>query len=151
MTLFDGGEQPHEFKPGACALCNKWHTNEIHTAAAVTDPNDAPGRTRAGDHSSSRKGAASVRMRAGSQKALLLLAHLRRYPGSLSDVDAAVNAGLYHDRQTCWWKRCGELREAGLIEFTGEEVKSATTGETVKTSRLTEAGRALAEKLAAES
>ena len=30
MTLFDGGGEPHEFKPGACALCNQWHTNQIH-------------------------------------------------------------------------------------------------------------------------
>lgn len=147
-----GGEEPHEFKPGACAWpgCGKWHTNPIHTVAAVATPNDASGRSRADDHSSSRKGAASVRMRAGSQKARLLVAfykfHFRLKP--LADVDAAVTAGLFHQPQTCWWKRCGELRAAGLIAFTGEEVTSPTTGEMVKASRLTGAGLALARTLA---
>lgn len=31
MTTPDYTE-PHEFKPGQCAGCGKWHTNEIHEA-----------------------------------------------------------------------------------------------------------------------
>lgn len=28
MTDYD---QPHEFRPGACAGCGQWHTNPVHT------------------------------------------------------------------------------------------------------------------------
>lgn len=43
MTLFDGELGPHKFKPGACAECGRWHTNEIHIRA-VDAPVDPVGR-----------------------------------------------------------------------------------------------------------
>jgi hypothetical protein len=47
-----------------------------------------------------------------------LLKVYRKFPSSgLTDAEAAKKAGLFETPGVCWWKRSGELREAGLIEY----------------------------------
>ena len=75
------------------------------------------GRTRTGDYATSRAGAKAVQPRAGSQKARLLRAFASGGPDGLPDDEAAFRAGL--PATSCYWKRCGELRAAGLITYTG--------------------------------
>jgi hypothetical protein len=50
----------------------------------------------------------------GSQQGRLLLAYAANGDGpGLTDEEARVSAGIAE--RSCWWKRCGELRAAGLI------------------------------------
>lgn len=75
-------------------------------------PEYREGRHRRNDHATSIAGANDVAYRAGSQKARLLDVFRNHYPGALTDEEAAKRAGL---EDTCYWKRCGELREDGHI------------------------------------
>lgn len=81
-------------------------------------PDHAPGRVRTDDYETSKAGAASVAYRAGSQKARLMTAYTATLPLGYTDEEAAIVAGI--SMTSCYWKRCNELREAGLIEPTGE-------------------------------
>jgi len=74
---------------------------------------ERPGRHRNPDWHTSVKGAQSVAYRAGSQKALLLKAYKAAYPNGLTDDEAATQAGL--PITSCYWKRCGELRQDNAI------------------------------------
>lgn len=98
-------------------------------------------RHRANDYKTSKQAAADVSFRAGTQKAKLLLAFVSATP--LTDEQAAIEAGL--SLRSCFWKRCGELRELGLIEFTGDTVVGSA-GSSVGTSRITAKGKAAAER-----
>jgi hypothetical protein len=80
---------------------------------------------RKNDPVTSMKGARDVAPRAGSQKALLLEQYRLAYPGGLTDEEAAAAAGLH----TGAWKRCSDLRNADLIEPTGETRKSSAGSE----------------------
>jgi hypothetical protein len=99
-------------------------------------------RHRANDHETSTQAASDVSFRAGTQKAKLLLAFATGF--TLTDEQAAIEAGL--SLRSCFWKRCGELREMGLIEFTGNTVMGSA-GSSVGTSLVTPAGRRAAEAL----
>ena len=101
----------------------------------------APGRTRTNDYATSIAGASSVRMRAGSQKAKLLAAFVS---GDHTDEQAAVVAGL--SVRSCFWKRCGELRDLELIAFTGEQ-RTGSAGVPCGVSAMTPAGRQLLHEL----
>lgn len=93
---------------------------KVPTAPSLFDQPEtdtAPGRARRDDHASSKAGAASVAMRAGTQKHRLLTAYAAAGHEGLTDDAAAIAVGL--DR-SCFWKRCGELRDVGAIETTGE-------------------------------
>lgn len=77
------------------------------------------GRVRNPDYSTSIEGAESVKYRAGSQKALLLDVYRNVQWGGISgpqvgftDEEAAYWAGLL---DSCYWKRCNELRQDGKI------------------------------------
>lgn len=94
-------------------------------------------RARASDPSTSRAAARDVSFRAGSQKAKLLGAFAE---GEYTDEEAAVRAGL--SLRSCFWKRCGELRDAGLIEFTGQ-TRRGSAGSACGVSRITEQGMCL--------
>ena len=74
-------------------------------------------RTRSNDYSTSIEGARAVSMRAGSQKARLLAAFDMYEASGLTDEEAAVQSGV----TGCFWKRCGELRALGMIEFNGQK------------------------------
>ena len=102
---------------------------------------------RQDDPETSKAGAKSVALRAGSQRAKLLLAFLDgfdRFP--MSDEYAAKAARLYTVPNCGWWKRCSDLRKLGLIVPVGKVV-SQTTGEEVMVSEITEAGIVLALEL----
>lgn len=62
-------------------------------------------------HHTEREGAVHVAPRRRNQQDQLLAEYAKSYLG-LTDEEAAINAGLTH---TCYWKRCGELREKGYI------------------------------------
>jgi hypothetical protein len=98
---------------------------------------EVKGRTRRGDYATSKAGARAVSFRAGTQKALLLRAFADAGPSGLSDDEAAQNAGL--SPTSCYWKRCGELRAVGLIQFTGEE-RQGSAGVDRMVSTITAAG-----------
>ena len=85
-----------------------------------------PGRHRRDDWVTSITGASSVAYRAGSQKAKLLAAYEAAYPAGLTDDEAAEAAGL--DVRSCYWKRCGELRQDSAI-VVGSARKSRQSGE----------------------
>jgi len=96
-----------------------------------------PGRHRNPDHESSVDGA---RAAGGTSKRFRdqLLLEYSYVPGTgWTDQEAGRAAGLL---DTCYWKRTGELRALGLIEWTGERRK-APTGVARKVSRITEAGQ----------
>lgn len=69
---------------------------------------------RADDPDTSAQGAADVRVRQGSQMALLLEQYIQHRFG-LTDEEAGVFSGLA-SRGAGYWKRCSDLRRLGLIE-----------------------------------
>jgi hypothetical protein len=79
-----------------------------------------PPNTRRDDYDTSIDGAASVKMRARSQRFKLLDVFASWHDAGCTDEEAASGAGLL---RSCYWKRCGELRALGLIEFTGQRAK----------------------------
>lgn len=107
------GVHPH----GDAVVPSLWDAVEQEHERLMT-PDHAPNRVRANDYATSKAGAVSVSFRAGSQKARLLDAY-RRATDGLTDEEAAAIAGL--PERSCYWKRCNELRDAGLIETTGQE------------------------------
>lgn len=95
-------------------------------------------RTRTNDHTTSVEGAEAVAVRAPNQRARLLAEFLNAGDDGLTDEEAAAAAGLL---ASCHWKRAGELRQDGHIEFTGD-VRPGAAGINRKISRITERGRA---------
>lgn len=94
---------------------------------------------RATDPETSQRGAADVRFRAMSQKHLLLGAYLAEGEGGLTDDQAGRYSGLSFNPRCGYWKRCSELRTAGLIERTGI-VGISDTGNDADVCRITPAG-----------
>jgi hypothetical protein len=104
---------------------------------ATDEPEIRKGRTRRDDKASSIAGAESVAYRAGSQKAKLLEAYARAGARGLTDEQAAELAGL--NMRSCFWKRCGELRQDGYIAETGEH-RIGDAGVARLVSRVTDSG-----------
>ena len=67
------------------------------------------------DPTTSKQGAISSTVRAGSQKELLLREYNSNRMFGLTDEEAGKASGLAYKNKCCYWKRCSELREAGLI------------------------------------
>lgn len=111
---------------------------------AASRPEPREGRARHTDPATSHTGARSVKVRAGSQKARLLAQYradaLVGGRNGLTDDEAAVDAGL--DR-SCFWKRCSEMREDGLIEDTGHVRPGPLHGEDRMVCTITAAGLAV--------
>ena len=80
------------------------------------------GRSRNPDWETSKAGAKDVEYRSGSQKAKLLAAYKLHGRVGMTDEQAADYADLLN---TCYWKRCGEMRRDGKIVPTGETRKGA--------------------------
>jgi hypothetical protein len=91
------------------------------------------------DPATSRKGAADVAPRAGSQRHRLLLAYQAR-PAGLMDAEAARLAAL--PARACFWHRCSELVDGGYIEVIGERTDPAT-GSAGRVARITDKGMAV--------
>lgn len=102
----------------------------------ITD--DRKGRVRNSDPATSKAGAESVKYRAGSQKAKLLKVFAGGLP--LTDEQAAEVAGLLGSE---FAKRCGELREDGMIALTGE-TRLGRAGVSRIVSQITERGLEIA-------
>mgnify|MGYP006921296537 CR=1 FL=1 len=102
-------------------------------------------RARRDDHATSKAAAAAVAPRAGSQRARLLAVYAQPWMGGeWTDEEAAQRAGLLG---SCYWKRCGELRDGGWLEVVavnGQEVtRTGAAGSPRIVCRITPAGRAL--------
>lgn len=102
----------------------------------MTDPHETT-RVRTGDHETAFEGAADVTARAPTQRKQLLGAFFVANAYGLTDEQAANWASL---RNSCFWKRCGELRRDGLIEFNGE-ARPGGAGTNRKVSVITDKGR----------
>jgi len=98
---------------------------------------------RANDGATSKAGAKSLRVRAGSQRALLL----SRYEvDSMTDEEAGHASGLAMLPKCCYWKRCSELRQAGYITTTGV-MRQSSAGVDQHVCAITEAGYELLRSL----
>lgn len=116
-----------------------------------TDNNDPEERHRYDDPETS-KGGARRSFRKGTQKALLIMAyalHDHDNPGrEMAPEQAAQMCGLFRPG-VCYWKRVGELRDAGLLEIARDRFgqpltwKSSQDGEQ-QMYRVTPAGLQLA-------
>lgn len=90
------------------------------------------------DPETSHLGEKDVRMRATSQK-MLLLGVYKDY-GMMSSEHAAKTAGL--SMRSCFWKRCSELcLDMGYLEDTGK-TEQGDAGSARIVYRITDAGRA---------
>lgn len=99
------------------------------------------------DPSTSHEAARAVIPRAGTQCAQLLIAFAHASDPMIS-VIAAQQAGL-NVPVANWWKRCSDLRDAGLIEWAVDEddnfieEKSSRTGKMCRAWVITAAGKQL--------
>lgn len=98
-----------------------------------------PPRTRTGDYETSNEGAIKVAHRATAQARALLTMFDVNHVHGLTDEQAADAANLL---QSCYWKRCGELRAQGLIEYNGE-TRVGLAGVRRRVSVITERGRSV--------
>lgn len=95
-------------------------------------------RTRRNDYNTSIAGAEYVTPKAPTQKIRLLRQFKRAGENGLTDEEAAYSAGLL---DSCFWKRCGELRKEGLIVYV-DAVRKGHAGIIRKVSVVTEEGDA---------
>lgn len=91
-------------------------------------------RARRSDPPTSHDAARTVSLRAGTQATRIAMAY--RAHGDLIDDEAGAIAGLLH---AGYWKRCSDLRRAGIIEPTGE-TRPGRSGEQQRVCRLTPLG-----------
>ena len=73
---------------------------------------------RRNDGATSTGGAKAIKVRAGSQRAILLAVYDSNV--YLTDEEAGNVSGLAMLPKCCYWKRCSELRQAGYIRPTGK-------------------------------
>lgn len=145
---------------GLCALCGRkaeWRgrTGKCAPCLAIpatmvqlTTPADvlasAPPAVRHDSRQGSLNGAAAASFKATSQKAHLLRTWAAN-PQGLTDEEAAMRTSEVNPR-SCYWKRSGELRELGLIRFTGA-TRPGTMGVEREVSVITDEGRAMVARL----
>ena len=96
----------------------------------------------------SAKGARSVAIRSRSQKALLLAEYAKAREAGLTDEEAAERCGLLAKPKACWWHRCSDLIDDGMIEPTGETRISTRSKEENRVCRPTDLGLCVAAQLA---
>ena len=92
---------------------------------------------RADNAPTSKAGAKSLTVRAGSQRALLLSRYALE---ALTDEEAGKASNLSSKPKCCYWKRCSELRQAGYIAVTGS-VRASSAGVDQLVCAITPAGR----------
>jgi len=90
---------------------------------------------RATDPDTSKAGAESIQKALGSRLRALLAVYWSKYPGGLTDEQAADLAQLF----TGGWKRCADLRRLGLISDTGER-RPLSSGRMGMVCKITRAG-----------
>jgi hypothetical protein len=96
---------------------------------------------RSTDPATSHQAAASVavRIRAGSQRAVLLTAYADAGDYGLTNEGAGIITGLADRHGCCYWKRCGELLAAGYIAAT-DNTRTSRAGEAQRVCVITPAG-----------
>jgi hypothetical protein len=94
-------------------------SNDIEVPEFENEPEDEETRSRhrRDDYDSSKEGAKAVKRWAAGHKNRLLI-QFDVNPDGLNDEEAAEKAGLL---DACYWKRCGELRKLGFIEYPEDE------------------------------
>ena len=92
---------------------------------------------RDADPDTSRKGAADVRPRQGSQAMLLLATYANARIG-LTDEEAGQRSGLA-ERGAGYWKRCSDLRRLGLIEDS-HTTRTGSSGSEMRVCTITAKG-----------
>jgi hypothetical protein len=97
---------------------------------------------RSTDPATSRQGAKDVLPRRDSQQGQLLRVYGTHRINGLTDEQAGDLSGLAQKPKCCYWKRCSELRQKGLIEDTGLEAMSSA-GSLMMICRLTAKGAEL--------
>lgn len=105
---------------------------------ALRGPRTIPARST--DPDTSHRATEEIKVRAGTQRAKLLQAFALTPDFGLTDEEAALTADGVPLRSE-YAKRCSELREAGLIEPTGETRKGGS-GQDRMVSWITAKGRA---------
>jgi len=95
------------------------------------------------DPDTSKAGAMKVQPRKGSQQMLLLQAFGERRLG-LTDEEAGVHTLLAFKPKCGYWKRCSELRHAGLIADTGVR-RNSSAGSPMMVCAITPEGLQLLE------
>lgn len=153
----------------AMAVCDPTWTllhrqvTEWATESSITRPAEQTRvRARSGDPSTSAAGGRSVARRAGSQSVRLLRVYATTVwyrdgvrLTAFTDSEAATAAIV--PARSCWWKRCSELRQDGLIEVMrnsdGTEVTrpDSVSGEARIVCRITDDGRRLLRELGVTS
>ena len=98
---------------------------------------------RSNDPTTSAKAAATIWVRAGSQRAKLLAQYGE---DSMTDEEAGHASGLALLPKCCYWKRCSELRQAGYIATTGE-VRPSSANVDQQVCSITETGRDVLDSL----
>lgn len=93
------------------------------------------------DPGTSHQAAESVAVRAGSQRHMLLLAYAKAGDYGLTNDEAGVVTRLADRTGCCYWKRCGELRDAGYVTDTGR-TRTSRAGEAQGVRAITPAGLA---------
>lgn len=81
----------------------------------------------------------ALRVRAGSQCAALLAAYADAGDYGLTNDGAGVLTGLASRPGCCYWKRCGELLDAGFIAAT-DDTRTSRAGEAQRVCVITPAG-----------
>lgn len=98
---------------------------------------------RVTDPETSRAGAKDIKPRQGSQIMLLLATYRNHSLFGLTDEEAgkqtAWKGSTMFDTRVCYWKRCSDLRNLGLIEPTGD-TRLSTAGSAQQVCRITSAG-----------
>lgn len=105
------------------------------------DPVHEHTRQRRDDHDTSRAGARAVTKQAPNLRVALLREFLAAGPDGLTDEEAAERAGVL---DTCYWKRCNELRQDVWIMPT-DRTRKGRKGVKRTVSVITSVGRLIAE------
>lgn len=111
----------------------------IKTKLTLAEAIVATVSARRSDPETSKAGAKSVAMRAGSQKELLLREYKANQIFGLIDEEAGNASGLAYKNKCCYWKRCSELRQAGLIYPIGV-TRASSVGEQQQVCSITPEG-----------
>lgn len=103
---------------------------------------------RADDSATSKDGSQAVKIRKDSQQYVLLqtYANPAHWTHGLTDEEAGERSGLAAKPRCCYWKRCSELRELGLLEDTGI-VRPSSAGCDQRAFRITMLGMSVAARL----
>jgi len=98
-------------------------------------------RQRANEHETSRAGARAVTKTAPNLRVALLREFIAAGPNGLTDEEAAERAGVL---DTCYWKRCNELRQDVWIMPTSR-TRKGRKGVKRTVSVITSVGRLVAD------